>query len=271
MAVIEDCCHMIGIRNRDLEDAHTDAWEPLGWQSDAAFYSSHWSKPFTTGIGGWARSGDESLQARLNEFARRECTSSGALETAALAAQIAVYKTLFRPSLFWTAQYVKNRLSRWGLFAGGTQRDPFDRQMPADYCKRMSWLQRALGRREVRRQGRYLEHRRHLRQLYEEALRAAGLPTLDVPDYADPVLLRYPIRVPDKERILHEARRRRVELDWVDHPLDPPFADMQALGWREGECPEAEMAAAQVVGLPMHLRVRRGNVRRAVKLLRDFR
>jgi dTDP-4-amino-4,6-dideoxygalactose transaminase len=61
-----------------------------------------------------------------------------------------------------------------------------------------------------------------------------------------------------------------VELDWVDHPLDPPFADMQALDWHDGECPEAEKAAAQVVGLPMHLRVRRRNVRRAVDLLREF-
>ena len=43
--VIEDSCHAVGSRYMGRE---------VGTFGDAAFFSSQWSKPLTTGLGGWA-------------------------------------------------------------------------------------------------------------------------------------------------------------------------------------------------------------------------
>jgi len=43
--IIEDSCHAIGSKYKDKE---------VGTFGDAAFFSAQWSKPITTGMGGWA-------------------------------------------------------------------------------------------------------------------------------------------------------------------------------------------------------------------------
>ncbi len=66
------------------------------------------------------------------------------------------------------------------------------------------------------------------------------------------MLLRYPVRVKNKDEVLRQARRRRVELgDWFNHPLHPREANAEAFGYRRGFCPEGERAANEVVNLPL--------------------
>ena len=92
-----------------------------------------------------------------------------------------------------------------------------------------------------------------------------------IPKYADPVLLRYPVRVRDKKAILKEAERRRIELgDWYTHPIDQPQGlDAEAFAYRSGTCPVGERAAQQVVNLPMHSRVTEETVDTVVKFLKE--
>ncbi|MBI3779667.1 MAG: DegT/DnrJ/EryC1/StrS family aminotransferase [candidate division NC10 bacterium] len=140
-----------------------------------------------------------------------------------------------------------------------------------DYAKRMSGLQEWVGRRKIANLGWVLDPRRKLKRLYDDALAAAGLPILRIPAYADPVLVRYPIRVAGKGRVLAEARRLCIERgDWCNHPLHPKRANVAVLGWRDGMCPEGEQAAQEVVNLPMHSRIGERDVERAVRFLGPY-
>jgi dTDP-4-amino-4,6-dideoxygalactose transaminase len=114
-------------------------------------------------------------------------------------------------------------------------------------------------------------HRRFLKVTYDHALAAEGLPIVNLPDYADTALLRYPVRVKNKNRVLAEARRRWVELgDWYKHPVDRPEGDGAAdFGYRPGMCPEAERACREIVTLPMHSRVTEAIARRSVSFLKE--
>jgi dTDP-4-amino-4,6-dideoxygalactose transaminase len=115
-------------------------------------------------------------------------------------------------------------------------------------------------------------HRRLLKEVYDSALAAAGLPVLKVPRYADPILLRYPVRVRNKDRVLAEARRRWIELgDWYKHPVDRPEGSVAAdFGYRTGMCPEGERASREVVTLPMHTRVTEAIARKSVNFLKEL-
>ena len=267
IAVIEDCAHAVGSRCKGLDGK----WRAVGTYGDAAFFSSQWSKPFTTGLGGWAVANDPQVAQRIREFHAADCVAPAVQEVARLAVQLAVYHAVVWPSLYWMAMRSFRLLARSGVFVGSSTETELAGVMPNDYAKRMSRLQEWVGRRKITSLRRVLDHRRRLKQQYDDALAAAGLPVLRIPMDADPVLLRYPIRVANKERVLAEACRLRIELgDWFDHPLHPKGANAAILGWRDGICPEGERAAREVVNLPMHSRISEREVEQTVQLVRPF-
>jgi dTDP-4-amino-4,6-dideoxygalactose transaminase len=267
IAVIEDCAHAVGSRYRDSGGG----WHDVGTLGEAGFFSSQWSKPFTTGLGGWAVTNNPELTERIQKFHSAECVAPGTQEVARLAVQLLAHDALVWPSLYWVALGSYRLLARTGLFVGSSTEGELAGVMPVDYAKRMSGLQEWVGRRKIANLGRVLDHRRKLKRLYDDALAAASLPILRIPAYADPVLVRYPIRVADKGRVLAEARRLCLELgDWFNHPLHPKGANVGVLGWRDGMCPEGEQAAREVVNLPMHSRIGERDVERAVRFLGPY-
>lgn len=266
--VIEDCAHAIGSRYRDLDD---NEWCEVGTLGDAAFFSSQWSKPFTTGLGGWAVASNPELAKRIRKYHVAECVAPSVQEITKLAVQLVAYHALAWPSFYWIAMQRFRLLARKGVLVGSSTDDELAGIMPGDYAKRMSRLQAWVGQRKIAKLGRVLDHRRKLKRLYDDALVSAGLPIFQMPAHADAVLLRYPLRVADKERVLAEARRLRIELgDWFDHPLHPKGANVAILGWRDGLCPEGERAAQQVVNLPMHLRINERNIEKVVRFLKSY-
>jgi len=267
IAVIEDCAHAVGSRYQDS----AGKWHDVGTLGDAAFFSTQWSKPITTGLGGWAIASDPEVAKGIRKFRAEECVVPRAQEVLRLALQLVAYHTFVRPPLYWVALGSYRMLARSGLFVGSSVESELAGVMPADYAKRMSALQEWIVRKKIANLVRVLDHRRKLKRLYDDALMTAGLPTYRIPAYADPVLLRYPIRVAEKGRVLAEARRLCIELgDWFDHPLHPKGANVAAFGWRKGMCPEGERAAQEVVNLPMYMRIGEREVQRAISFLRPY-
>jgi len=268
IAIIEDCAHAIGSRYRDTGDG---GWHEVGTLGDAAFFSSQWSKPFTTGLGGWAIARNPEMAERIRKFHSAECVAPATQEVAKLAVELLAYHALVWPALYWTALRSYRLLARTGLFVGSSTEGELAGVMPVDYAKRMSGLQKWVGLRKMKNLDRALDHRRRLKCLYDDALMGAGLPIFRIPAYADPVLLRYPVRVTDKDRVLAEASRLHIELgDWFDHPLHPKGANVAILGWQNGICPEGERAAREVVNLPMHSRIGEREVERVVRFMRPY-
>ncbi|PTL34929.1 hypothetical protein CLG94_12385 [Candidatus Methylomirabilis limnetica] len=267
IAVVEDCAHAVGSRYRDV----AGEWREVGTLGDAGFFSGQWSKPLTTGLGGWAVASNPEVAERIRKFHAVECVAPATQEVARLAVQLLAYHALVWPSLYWMALRSYRLLARTGLFVGSSTEGELAGVMPIDYAKRMSGLQKWVARRKIANLSRVLDHRRRLKRLYDDALVGAGLPIFRIPAYADPILLRYPVRVANKERVLAEACRLHIELgDWFDHPLHPKGANVAILGWRDGMCPEGEWAAREVVNFPMHSRIGERDVERAVRFLMPY-
>lgn len=100
-----------------------------------------------------------------------------------------------------------------------------------------------------------IEHRRMVAAHYDAELRRAGW-AIVARDEAT-VLLRYPILVRNKEKLLHTARQARIELGtWFETPLHPtPLGQHAMFGYTLGQCPNAEAIAERIVNLPLHRRV----------------
>jgi perosamine synthetase len=268
IAVLEDCAHVWGSRYRD----DSGAWQHLGNLGDAAFFSSHWSKPVSTGLGGWARTSDPKLAAALGRFHDDECAPPSIRETLLVAAQVGVREVFSSPWLYWLARKGYRWLSEKGIFVGSSTPEELQGVEPraSDYAKQMSGFQEKLLKRRLSETS-VINHRRHLKAVYDAALQSAGLPVLSAPPDRDPVLLCYPVRVRHKQRVLEEAERSRIELgDWYRYPVDRPDGIREEVfGYRTGVCPEGERASREVVTLPMHIRVTESGARTIVKFLKE--
>ena len=265
MAVIEDCAHSLGTRYCDDQGV----WHEAGSAGDVAIFSSQWSKPISTGLGGWLVTRDKCVAEKVARFRNEECSEASFRELSLLAGQLVLRKLFSSPGLYWTAANAFRRLAGLGIFVGTNDGGEFEGKMPERYAKRMSGLQEWLLRKRLATTA-LITRRRSLKLVYDEALRGCGLPVLRVMENADPVLLRYPVRVRNKEKVLEKARQRRIELgDWFNHPLHPREAKAEAFGYRSGLCSEGERAAKEVVNLPLTEQTTEEIAREAVAFLKQ--
>jgi perosamine synthetase len=266
IATVEDCAHAWGSRYRN----ERGDWIPVGTEADAAFFSSQWTKPVSTGLGGWAKANNAELGLRLRRFHERDCIAPSSAQVALLASQVAVRRLFSSSRAYWTARSVYQRLYRRGFLIGTSTPGELRGEMTPGYAKQMSSFQQRLLKKQLADKS-VETHRRRLKEIYDAALRSAGLPVFQVPNHVDPVFLRYPVRVGNKKRALWEAQRRHIELgDWYAHPIDRPEGlAAEAFAYRSGMCPEGERAAAEVVNLPMHVRVTEETAHEVVDFLKE--
>jgi perosamine synthetase len=243
LLVIEDACHALGSTWRG---------QLVGTLSDAAFFSTQWSKPITTGLGGWAEVTHPQLADAVSQVANgyRRAVMATSFQ---IWLQYAAHRVLYRPGLFWQLQTLYRKLGGLGLLTGSSAPSELAGREPAGYRRRMGHLQIRLWRRQLARSDEQILRRRRCAALIESELRRRGLPCATVPQEADPVWLRYPLRVGNKTALLARARAERIELgDWFLSPVHPNLENWQAAGYQAGSCPQAERAAREMVNIPTH-------------------
>ena len=244
--VIEDCCHTFGGR--------VDG-QLLGTLGAAAFFSGQWNKPYSTGLGGLALVHDRAVADRVRAE-QAAYPVPGRSASFMLAAQLLVYETLIYPSTTALATRLFRWLTRKGLVVGSSNAAEFEPHMPSDYAWGPAPVQCRIGRREVTRAVTNLQRRDHAMRRYLAELPRLGYVVPELPDNWDTPLLRFPLRVANKDEALVKAARYGVEIgSWFECPLHPIETDHAAFGYEQGSCPVAERAAREVINLPTHRRV----------------
>jgi len=109
-------------------------------------------------------------------------------------------------------------------------------------------------------------------QLYDELLTANNWkPSNDRRDWAEPVLVRYPVRIAEKDKALAQAARAGIELgSWFECPLHPIETPLASYDYELGMCPEAEKAARETVNLPLHPRANEKTAVKTVEFITSF-
>lgn len=246
LPVIEDCAHVMGSHYRGTQ---------CGELGEAAFFSSQWSKPVTTGLGGWAVVNSPPLAERLTQV-YKDFDSPTFLESNLLRLQLYAHKLLFRPQLFWTLMDMYRTLGHAGLVIGSSSDQELALHQPQRYALRMSAFQEKQLEKALSRSSALIEHRMSIGAFYTDYLSRAGLPTPAIPDNSRAVLVRYPVLVDDKAAKLRLAQEKRLELgDWFVSPLHPWLENLEALGYHNGSCPVAEELCRHVINLPTHGRI----------------
>jgi perosamine synthetase len=260
--VIEDSCHTVGSKYKGKE---------VGTFGDAVFFSSQWSKPVTTGLGGWAVVNNPELEARMKKV-HQEFRYPSVGEVSILKLQYFLYSKLLTPSFFWLARNIYRKLSTLGMAVGSSTNEELECQMPIDYKKKMSAWQRRILDRKLENISHLIRHRNWVVSQYEKSLPEIGFEKVKLDGDLETVFLSYPILVKDKKRVLDEAKKRRIEIgDWFVSPIHPNLSGWDKVGYQKGMCPLAEEVCQHVINLPMHPGIGKRQIESAVRLLANSR
>jgi perosamine synthetase len=240
--VVDDCTHGLG---------GTYKGRPNGAAAHAAFYSTQWSKPISTGLGGIAVTADREL-AREIAAVERSAREPRALDRALLATMLFARERIATPRTLRAGRAVYRAGSRAGLVPGSSSGGELEgTAMPASFVAGMSAFQARLASRRLATLAARVRRRRAMAHRYSAWLAAHGRTPAYEPDSEGHAFLRYPLRVRARDAFVEEADRRGVLLgDWFHSPLYPIIDDLEQWGYRRGEHPVAERVASEIVNLP---------------------
>ena len=258
LLLIEDSCHAIGARWSDRE---------VGSLGDAAFFSSQWSKPVTTGLGGWARINNLELAKAFSGIKERY-TQPSMMVALVLEMQHLAFTALNRPRLYGSIQSIYRRLGQLGLALGSSSSAELACELPSEYGKGMHPLQLRRLKNLLSQVASMVRTRQERAKTIEDALAGAGMPTIKTSSACIPVYLRYPLLIRNKEQVLAAARREKIHLgDWFLSPIHPNLESWELAGYSAGTCPVGEDVSRRVINISTDARMSEAEVRRTVSFL----
>lgn len=261
--VIEDCCLAFGSKYKG---------RTVGTFGKAAYFSFQWNKPFTTGVGGMVSTDDVELAERIESLRACEmCQPSGG-EVLMLRAQLVVYRLFVYPRTTALAQAAFRYLTKKAMVVGSSSTSEFQPTMAKDFFKAMSSVQARAGVRELKKIGQNIAHRRKMAEFYDKLFGEKGWPVRKYDSSViEPVMVRYPVRIAEKDKALAEAAKAGVELgSWFECPLHPIETPLGVYDYQIGMCPEAERASNEAVNLPLHPRAGERTAKRTVEFINRF-
>lgn len=261
--VIEDCCLAFGSRYKG---------KMVGTFDKAAYFSFQWNKPYTTGLGGMVIVNDMELAEKIEAMRADEICQPSGKEVLMLWAQLIVYRLFVYPRTTALAQTAFRYLTKRAVVIGSSSISEFEPKMPPNFFKAASIVQARSGLRQLNNIGRNISHRKKMAHLYDQLLEERGWPTRQYDtSIMEPVMVRYPVRIAEKDKALAEAAKAGVELgSWFECPLHPIETPLQAYDYQQGMCPQAEKAAREVVNLPLHLRTNGRTAKKTVEFITRF-
>jgi dTDP-4-amino-4,6-dideoxygalactose transaminase len=238
----------------------------VGTFADTSFFSTQWSKPFTTGIGGIAITNDPQIAAGLEKF-QGQCVWPTLKEKIRLSIELLLHQTLFSSKTYWLALEGYRLLSKLRIFTGSSTQEELATEKPLDYEKRMSALQAKLGLKKLKKIDEINLHRQQIAQIYQQELK--DFQSITIGSEKNVIFLRYPLLAKDKQGTLSKAKKQIIELgDWFLSPIHPNTTHLERVGYNLGDCPIAERVARHIINLPTHPDVNKKKAQRIIQFIK---
>jgi len=240
---IEDCTHGFGGKYQGQFN---------GLMSDAAFFSSQWNKPFSTGIGGMLVINHPALKEPLQKInATLEVPSFK--DRLVLSALIWARTYLLKGYTYWTLLRWYRWMSNKGWVVGSSSAEELaGTTMPEGYVKGMSPVQCRKGIKSLKSLQKAMLLRKNNAYKVHDWLVEHHKMCVPQPLMEDHAFLKYPLLVKDREAFIEKAEKARLPLgDWFISPLHPVKSSLVPWGLNIDDCPQARYISEHIVNLPL--------------------
>ena len=200
LKVIEDCAHGFGGHYQGKKN---------GTICHAAFFSTQWNKPFSTGIGGILLCNEVEYLEKINQI-HQSLPPPSLKKKWMLWFQIFIKKNILRPSIYWWALKIYRSATEKGWISGSSDAGELDGPvMPKNYLLQASNVQARKGLIALKNFKKNLTHRKKIATLYAHAFRELGFPPISVPKDVNHTFLKYPFMVKDRNQFMAHAKAHR--------------------------------------------------------------
>lgn len=240
--VIEDCAHGFGGFYKGRKN---------GTSATAAFFSSQWNKPFSTGIGGIVVCNELDLVEKI-QMIQESFERPSLKDEMMLASQIFIRKNVLRPSIYWAALKFYRWASQSGLISGSSDAGELEgATMPNNYLKSGANIQAKKGLEALKLFDKNIQHRNEVATLYNNAFTKLNISPVFLPEYATHTFIKYAFLVKDQPTFLKLAQQNQIPLgDWLNSPIHPIRENLDRWDYHEGSFPVAEKIGYHILNLP---------------------
>jgi perosamine synthetase len=259
LTIVDDCTHGLGGRY---------GGRPNGSTAAVSFFSTQWSKPLSTGLGGFAVALEGTIAARLRRL--EEATPEPApVRIAVLRALVLGAERAGHGRLFRGGRSTYRAMSRLGVVPSSSNRDELNGiDMPDGFLARLSRWQARIGAERIEHLGAEVARRRSIARQYSDWLSGHDRTAAAEPAGTSHSFLRYPLRVSGRTAFAAAAERAGIDLgDWFVSPLHPITSGLDRWGYRTGTAPVAEAACSEIVNLPTDPSLSERDIERVLDLL----
>lgn len=236
-----------------LEDAALSApGYDYGWnnemQSDVMIYSLGHNKIITSIEGGLAVFKDYAIYEKIKNCQEALLKKPSFYRNLKIILKSAAYKFFSQPFLYGGVDYLRNKFP---LVADSINSFTLKKiELPGDWRTKFSKIQAALVRRQLKRLDEIIAKRKKIDNLYFTLLKDAS-DQIILPQRADFPYSHFTIRIKNRDKINFREKLRSLGIE-VGRTLDYCLPDMELFaGYKqENSCPNAALAAKEIVNLP---------------------
>jgi dTDP-4-amino-4,6-dideoxygalactose transaminase len=264
MTIIEDCCQLIS------SDSDHNTVTITG---DAAFFSTQWSKPFSTGLGGMAVFPNNKLYAASRDILASFSQEGNHRRAMSLALQLLLYKLTVRPKTKAIIAFLYRWAQRAGIIKGTTTPEEFDDKMPSDYLGGAVNVQAVIGKKQLQYWDENVKRRRILTKFYLDHLSELGIDIVPMKaGEENPALWTVPLFVENVSQILNRAGRLGLPVaSWFGPPpAHIVLSHAERLDYKIGQCPRSEWMVAHEIHLLTSPEVTLKQAGDAIKLIKQY-
>ena len=239
---IEDCTHGFG---------GTYKGKPNGTYCDAAFFSTQWNKPFSTGVGGFAFIQDKTLEQNL-AIVNSNLEQPAIKDTMSLRMLYFVREKLLSEKRYWNMVAIYRWLSKHQLVQGSSSgMEICSVAQPNHYFKAMSAIQMKKGLQNVKKLPGIMQLRKHNARLYNDYLLKHNKTFVNPQLFPDHAFLKFPVLVKQRERVLALAEKQHIPLgEWFCSPIHPVRENWETWNLHAKDFPVAMEKSRQILNLP---------------------
>jgi len=239
---IEDCTHGFGGYYNQ---------KPNGSYCDAAFYSTQWNKPFSTGTGGFALINNQDLIEPVQKI-NQNLISPSLKQRISLKLLYFVREKLLNKNTYWLFVKLYRFLSRHNLVLGSSSGEEITSlEMPCNYFMKLSEVQTKKGIQNLKMLAAVLRRRKENAQIYTEYLMNKNKNHVPFSLFDNHSFLKYPLLVKNREKVFRLAEKNKIELgDWFNSPLHPVKKGFEQWKLQSELYPNAVFAGEHIINLP---------------------
>lgn len=235
LKVIEDSAHSTGAIFRGKR---------VGTYGDVGFYSSEWSKVFTSITGGIAVTNDPAIAKKMADFVQKCAWPHSSVVERQLRTVILASLRKEPAQHWWTIPFARFKYGSDETVS--TRQSEIEGKIPDDYFTRMPAPAAALALNQIQKIDSYNESRRRMASVWDKWCDNMGYRKPMILAESEPIFLRYPVLVEPARKNDTEWARRELGINlgvWFVTHLHPSPRPVK-------NCPNADRAVVQCVNFP---------------------